>query len=74
MTTVSERDAARAAFILAEAHKLGIKVGAAHDGSEITIVAPRGMKHAVYCTFRDAILKLQPAIINHILVENGTRR
>jgi hypothetical protein len=68
------REAARAAFILDEALKLDIRVGAAHDGSELTIVPPRGIKREVYCTFRDAILEVREAAINHILLENGGRR
>jgi hypothetical protein len=68
------REAARAAFILAEALKLNIKVGAAHDGSELTIIPPRGLKREVYYNFRDAILEVREAAINHILVENGVRR
>jgi hypothetical protein len=68
------REAARAAFILDEALKLDIRVGAAHDGSELTIVPPRGMPHAVYCTFRDAILGMQEAVVDYILRENGVRR
>jgi hypothetical protein len=72
MTNV--RQAARAGFVLDAALKLDIRVGAANDGSEITIVPPRGMPHAVYCTFRDAILDMQEAVIDHILRENGVRR
>jgi hypothetical protein len=67
-------EAARAAFLLDEALKLDIRVGAARDGSELTIVPPRGLEHEVYYTFRDAILEVREAVINHILVENGTRR
>jgi hypothetical protein len=73
MTETNVREAARAAFVLDEALKLDIRIGAAHDGTEITIVPPRGMPHAVYCIFRDAVLEVQEAVIDHILRENGAR-
>jgi hypothetical protein len=73
MTKVSGRDAARAAFILAEALKLGIKVGAANDGSEYTIITPPGLGPSVGMSFSHAIYELRDAVVDHILRENGVR-
>lgn len=67
------REAARAAFLLDAAFDLGIKVGAANDGSEITIVAEPGVPRDAYRTLCDAILEVREAAIHHILVENGVR-
>ena len=68
------RAAARAAFILDEAQKLGIRVGAAHDGSEYTIITPPRLGRGVGMSFSNAIAEVREAVIDHILRENGVRR
>jgi hypothetical protein len=68
------RDAARAAFLLDEALKLNIRVGAAHDGSEFTIVTPPGLGPGVGMAFSRALNEVAEAVIEYILAENGVRR
>lgn len=54
---IEAREAARAAFLLDEALKLDIRVGAANDGSEFTIVTPPGLPVDVCMAFSRALLR-----------------
>jgi hypothetical protein len=67
------RDAARAAFLLDEARKLDIRVGAAPDGAAMIIAPPRGLPLGVYLSFRAALIDLHLAVVDHILREQGRR-
>jgi hypothetical protein len=69
--TAAARDAARAAFLLEEAIKLNIQVGAACDGSEFTVITPRGMDPGLSTSFVRAVGEVHEAVIEHILRKNG---
>jgi hypothetical protein len=59
-----------AAFILAEAIKLDIRVGT--DGTELIMDAPLRMPRASRRTFEDALEAYRAEIIAHIIAENAS--
>jgi hypothetical protein len=58
-----------AAFILAEALKLGIRIGT--NGDELLMVAPLRVPGESRRTFEDALETYRAEIIAHIIAENA---
>jgi hypothetical protein len=65
------RDRRRAASLLDEAEKLGIKVGT--DGEELVVALPLRLPREVRASFEAAAEACRAAVIEHILHENEGR-